>query len=52
MLEAYEKSEDKPAQEMVQDLYVTSMAAKWWNFIKSTVFWDATPCNMVKQASS
>jgi len=28
VLEAYENNEDKPAQDMVQDLYVTSMAAK------------------------
>jgi len=37
---------------MVQDLYVISVAAKWWNFIKITVFWDATPCSMAKEAPS
>jgi hypothetical protein len=52
VLEVYEKNEDKPAQVMVQDLYVISMAAKWWNFIKITVFWVATPCSMAKGALS
>jgi len=52
VLEAYKKNEDKPAQEMVQDLCVTSMAAKWWNFIKRAGFWDATPCSMAKEVPS
>jgi hypothetical protein len=37
---------------MVQDLYVISVAAKQWNFIKITVFWDVTSCSMAKEASS
>jgi hypothetical protein len=52
VLEAYEKNEDKSAQVMVQDLYVISMAARWWNFINITVFWDAIPCSMAKEAPS
>ena len=52
VLEAYEKNKDKPAQVMVQDLYVISMAAKWWNFIKITAFCDATPCSMAQEAPS
>lgn len=44
-------NEDKPAQVMMQDLYVISMAAKW-NFIEITVFWDVTPCSMAKEAPS